>query len=88
MFEAPGHDTPDLGGGQGVSNATKIVIRHARDTPQNVSGRGYTFGMKENKERITKMKKCSVCSLDRQYTQVINGSEIVCSNCYLEYYAS
>ncbi len=29
MFEAPGHDTPDLGGGQGVSNATKIVIRHA-----------------------------------------------------------
>ena len=69
-------------------NTTKIVIRHARDTPQNVSGLGYTFGMKENKERITKMKKCSVCSLDRQYTQVINGSEIVCSNCYLEYYAS
>lgn len=69
-------------------NATKNSLRHARDTPQNVSGRGYTFGMKENKKGTDKMKKCEICELDRKYTQVMTSGRVVCSGCYLEYYAS
>ena len=81
MFEAPGADTPDLGGGQDVSNATKNTLRHARDTPQNVSGRGYTFGMKENKERLgekmktnTNDKPMAFCEKHQKEFQDICGS--------------
>lgn len=34
------------------------------------------------------MKKCEECQLDRQYTQVMNSGRIICTGCYLEYYAS
>jgi len=41
---------PNAGVGDFVMNATKITIRHARNTGQNVSGLGYTSSMKENKK--------------------------------------
>lgn len=34
------------------------------------------------------MKKCEICELDRKYTQVMTSGRVVCSGCYLEYYAS
>lgn len=40
-----------------------------------------------SKRKDTKMKKCEICKVDRQYTREV-AFGIICTGCYLEYYAS